>query len=234
MASSTAGPFRILDLPAEVRNHIYRQVFADAHVAVRDCQIHPPGLKSVLGLEAYMIVFPWQILLACRQISQEAVPVLYKSTELHAAVSSTGHLHHIENLISWRLLAQLTTLRITLTRSGYLPNVHPSHLVGLLPELRKLSLVLDFRTEAPKFIRNNFCTHVSPDPAQGGARYSDERFHHSLLRRDKLPPRVKMLSVIIHPHEGSPKDRSSILWCKSFLSCSSSSSETLANTMSSG
>lgn len=206
-----ADPLRFFDLPAEVRVLIYRAVFAEASITVKDAQILTiPELAPVTHIRLKKITFPWQLRLVCRQISDEAAPILHQSTYLRTFISSSGYLHHLERLIPGNLLVQLTRLRINLKRPEYVQKFHHSHLISLLPKLKELLLVLDFRKQAKKFIRDITCKRLPPDAARGNACYSDDDFHRSLLCRDMLPAQVEMSSLLLHPLKGGPKGNPSM------------------------
>lgn len=131
--SETEQPSSIgfLDLPFEIRHEIYSYLFDSAKISH-----DPPHLQRVLsGPKICSCLFPHQLVHTCRQIRDEALPLLLSATTIEVASSFNGiqpmperyldHINHavvleakkfspqLDNLDKWKCLKVLELRNLT-------------------------------------------------------------------------------------------------------------------------
>lgn len=103
-------PFRFLDLPAELRNWVYRELMAPGYIGFdqRNYYQHESD-RSYMGIRSRTV--RTDILRTCRQIQHEAKNILYENTVCTTASTSETILPVIsQRLLPDRVLSRLTSL----------------------------------------------------------------------------------------------------------------------------
>ncbi|KAK4497214.1 hypothetical protein PRZ48_011664 [Zasmidium cellare] len=118
IAESGKEPFRFLDLPAEMRNNVYRELMVPGHISFDYCSYshgHDPRDRATVIRQT---TCKTQILATCRQIYDEAKDILFENCVCVTGGTLEGMYPVIpQSLLPDRILSKLTSMTISMVHT---------------------------------------------------------------------------------------------------------------------